>query len=352
MSARALPCTLRCTCSGAGGGCAEAASPKTLPQLLDLRSPTLTLTCRRWRAVFYSEPAIWRCFTFHSRRLHELPAPQQQQALAARMALLQRVAPMVAAAEVVALMGLPMHAAEAAHARLEDFVQALPGPSLTRLTLCCPHEGVAAQHAAVQAALAHLTALHQLEIECGQLPSAAPWALARLLHLRTLVLRATAVSSALVASVAQHLTALTELQLHVVSRLAGLPDSLTTLTLLALLQRLVSSRGRERRGLLVAGWLSCRPACPAAPVNLLIPLRLLWSCFPCPQDLSEDCEAEGEQLLLPAPAAFPALHSYDWQLLDRAIQASTQQQPNAHRLPLPPPADHALSASPASPPCS
>ena len=232
-----------------------------------MRSPALTLTCRRWRAVFYSEPAIWRRFTLHSRRLHELPAPKQQAALAGRMALLQRVAPLVSEAEIVARLGLRALVAVAAHARLEDFIRALPGPSLTSLTLCCPHEGAAAQQAAVHMALVRLAALRQLVLECGQPPAGAPQALARLTHLHTLVLRASALSSALLASVARHLTALTELLLLVSSPSAGLPDGLTALPALSLLQRLVRGGGWLAGMGGARGRMGARHVCAALPAQ-------------------------------------------------------------------------------------
>lgn len=55
----------------------------------------ITQVCRRFRAIYWSEPAVWRTLYIYAKELDSLPKRRQAAWLAGKRALLQRVAPVV-----------------------------------------------------------------------------------------------------------------------------------------------------------------------------------------------------------------------------------------------------------------
>jgi hypothetical protein len=151
--------------------------------------PGLSLVCRRWHGVFWSERSLWRSLTLNVGRLLKLPtAAQREQRRANRLCLEQRVGGMVADVHVrCSLADGWDQAGAAATAAATDTalacLQQLQPGALTQLTL---YWGPELPAALLQALPRFGPGLKQLHLRCGKLPAAATSALAQLTQLRWL----------------------------------------------------------------------------------------------------------------------------------------------------------------------
>ncbi len=165
-------------------------------------SPAITLTCRRFHHLYYSEASLWRSYRVAPPEGFSSLAPADQEAWAAAQASrLARVAPLVAD---VSLVG--------SQCQLAPFVEVLQPDSLRGLALewAAPHTvDVRPEHAGcgafVAAALQRFPVLTGLELSyCPEEAGAAiPAALRSLPALRRLALRLCDVPGELAACAAQ-----------------------------------------------------------------------------------------------------------------------------------------------------
>lgn len=135
--------------------------------------PALRLVSRRWHAVFWGEPSLWRTLSLD---LHkpELPPAAREQWHAGKRGLLQRVGSMVTAVDLECFpdkAGGPPAGEDATDAAVACLLQLQPR-TLSRVAL---RWEAALPTAVLQALLRFSQALKVLEVSCLELaPAAAP----------------------------------------------------------------------------------------------------------------------------------------------------------------------------------
>lgn len=206
----------------------------------------LTLTCKRWRRVFYNEPALWRSFRLASSELAATYWEEQDMPLTTdwynqQLSVMHMVGRFAADCEVRGIGPLQLVAAETGHPwRLADVLLCLNPGVLRRLALCCELEpssgskyhlyGQQSLGAAAIRQLARLRQLEDLALDSWQLPHGTAAAISQLAHLQAVRLRTRQLPQHCLASLLS-LTRLTRLELHTSMPLPPL-QQLSRLTLL------------------------------------------------------------------------------------------------------------------------
>lgn len=195
----------------------------------------MVLTCKRWRRVFYSEPALWRTFTLKFSKLHRRPEEEWPVWLQKQAALVRRVAPV--------LQGLHWDAAaqeeigiNSAASFEENSVPAFLGYLQTSRLKQLKLQGLDRIPEAAAMSLGRFTQLTELSLcSTRPLPPQMPRSLAQLGELRSLRFSGPAVPPALLNSILA-LSQLTMLDLW--ADIFPPPAAMDQLTRLAQLQDL------------------------------------------------------------------------------------------------------------------
>ncbi|KAI7839857.1 hypothetical protein COHA_006420 [Chlorella ohadii] len=203
--------------------------------------PAITLVCRRWHGVFYSEPAVWRSLELTATSLQksatEGQAPQWFAAKARLLRLIGGFVQRLFYSQMIAdenqewdIIDMQQLAADGASEwQLGSSVLA----QLSTASLEWLHLEWASVDAAAAAALVRLSSLTELALDChGKLPRCAVAALSRMPQLLSLELRFTAFPARL-GTALQRLTQLTYLTC---SSGSALPELSTVLPLTRLRQ--------------------------------------------------------------------------------------------------------------------